>query len=244
MRPLPVLRLRLRSARTAADVLSALFLVAWSALAQAQDTVLPIEGTPAAAPAPHESGDSLPDPKRCVVLLEELGDVGFRIADAQGVAETVQRAMRKRVGRDGIVYGGVAKSQRQLQKMLGQGVETPAIQQKKLDYFKAAEENATWVLRARFGTSKKAPKDKKHWITVTCRKRDADAKTLTDEKRVEAATFADAKAALDAAMPTFCMQIPAALAVPVEDAAPPNPAEPPGMRKKQPKPWSPPPPRP
>jgi hypothetical protein len=224
--------------------MSALLVIAWSALAQAQDTVMPIEGAPAAPTVPHESGDSLPDPKRCVVLLEELTDVGFRIADAQGVAETVQRAIRKRVGRDGIVYGGVVKSQRELQKMLGQGVETPAIQQKKLDYFKAAEDNATWLLRARFGTSKKGPKDKKHWITVSCRKRGGDPKSPIEEKRVEAATFVDAKAALDAAMPTFCMQIPSMEQLPVEGVTPATPAEPPGLRKKVPKPWSPPPPRP
>jgi hypothetical protein len=229
---------------TAAERWLPALLIAWSAAAQAQDTVMPIEGAPAGPAVPRESGDSLPDPKRCVVLLEELTDVGFRIADAQGVAETVQRAIRKRVGRDGIVYGGVAKSQRELQKMLGQGVETPAIQQKKLDYFKAAEENATWLLRARFGVSKKGPKDKKHWITLSCRKRGADPKSPIEEKRVEAATFVDAKAALDAAMPTFCMQIPSTEQLPMEGVAPATPAEPPGLRKKVPKPWSPPPPRP
>jgi hypothetical protein len=125
------------------------------------------------------------------------------------------------------------KSQRELQKMLGQGVETPEIQQKKLAYFQAAEQNATWLVRARFGTNKKGPKDKKNWITVSCRKKGADAKVPLDERRIEAATLVEARAALDAAMPTFCPQLKGQEPVPVEGVQP-NPAEPPGMRKKQP----------
>jgi hypothetical protein len=119
------------------------------------------------------SASSVPDPKTCVVVLEEMGRVGFRIADAQAVAESILRALRPRVGRDGIVYAGVAKSQAELQRMLGKGVETPEIQQQKLDYFKAAEGNASWLLRARFGIDKKAIKAQRHWITVSCRKKGA-----------------------------------------------------------------------
>lgn len=200
---------------------------------------------PPAAPAPaHESGDTLPDPRRCVVLLEELGDVGFRIADAQAVADTVQRGLRTRVGRDGIIYGGIAKSQAELQKMLGPSVETPAIQQKKLDYFKAAEANATWIVRARFGVDKKAPKDKRHWITLACRKKGADPKSPVEERRFEGKDFLAARDALDAGVGSFCLNIPALAGIPIEGLDTPKPAEPPGLRKKELKPWKAPPPRP
>jgi hypothetical protein len=197
--------------------------------------------------AADEVRERVPDAKKCVIVVEELKDVGFRIADAQAVAQILEAKLRERVGRDGVIYGGVAKSQAQLQKMLGPGVETPAIQQEKLDYFKAAEANAKWRVSAKFGTNKKAPADKRNWITVACRK--ADSKTVVDEKRVEAKTFADATDALRTAMPTFCLAIPAPEQLPIEGVAQPNgpdagPGEPPGMRKKkEPKAWTPPPPR-
>ncbi len=191
--------------------------------------------------APPAATRAAVDPQKCVVVLEEMGDVGFRIADAQAAAEAVATHLRKRVGRDGVVYQGVQKSQLQLQTMLGKSVETPAIQQEQLDYFAAAEKNAPWRVRVRFGANKKAKHpDSAQWITATCLKKGTAA--VVDTLRVEARTFLLARDKLSDSLAGFCLQLPAVTDIPMEGVSL-SPSEPVGMHKKALKPWSAPPPR-
>jgi hypothetical protein len=61
---------------------------------------------------------------------------------------------------------------------------------------------------------------------------------------VTGATFADSRVALDALLPNFCPELTGATQVPIEGIAPQRAPDPPGMRKKETKPFVPPPPRP
>lgn len=199
------------------------------------------------APAQAQSvGPQLGDPKRCVAVLEEMGSVGFRISDAQVVADAVLTSMRKRVGHDAAHYAGVAASAAAMKKLL-QTPEGAGPQESQLAFFKGCEDAAPWRLRARFGTDKKG--EKNHWVTLSCRKKGADPdpkkRELVEEKRFEGKTFLEARDALVAALPTFCPAIVGAVQIPLEGATAteaPADAGPPGMsKKKEPKAWTPPP---
>ena len=43
-------------------------------------------------------------------MVEDMGDVGFRISDAQAVAESVVAPLKKRVGAQAAFYEGVLKA--------------------------------------------------------------------------------------------------------------------------------------
>lgn len=187
----------------------------------------------------------LGDPARCAVILEDMGPVGFRISDAQVVADALLTGLRKRVGFDGAHYEGVAASAAAMKKLLATP-EGAGPQEAQLAWFEKCEEHAPWRVRARFGTASKGAQ--RHWISVTCRKKGADADpkkgALLDEQRFQGATFLEARDALAAALSGFCPALVGAVQLPIEGATPP-PAEdaaPPGLRKKkQPKAWVPPP---
>jgi hypothetical protein len=181
---------------------------------------------------------SLGDPARCVVVVDDAGNVGLRIADAQSVHEAVVTALRKRLGTDAVVYEGSRKNAEQMKKMLGSSAET-TIQDEQLKYYDAAMKAASWRVRVRFGQTKG-----QHWITLSCRKAGddhTDGKSVVEEKRFTGKTFIAAKEAMDAALPEFCSALPTtATLIPVEGQAP-RPGEIPGLRKKELKPWTPPP---
>jgi hypothetical protein len=192
---------------------------------------------------------NLGDPSKCVVILEEMGNVGFRISDAQVVADAVLTHMRKRVGFESAHYAGVAASAAAMKKLLNTP-EGAGPQDAQLQWFKKCEDTAPWRLRARFGTDKKG--DKKHWVTLSCRKKGADPDPkkggVVEEIKVDGKTFLESRDALVAALPAFCAQIPSATVIPIEGVKPPgSPADapdagPPGLsKKKEPKPWTPPP---
>ncbi len=179
---------------------------------------------------------ALGDPNKCVVVIEEMGKVGFRISDAQIVAEAVMTSMRKRVGFDGVAYAGVASSAKAMKRLLATP-EGAGPQEAQLAYYKACEQKAPWRVKARFGV-----KHHKQWITVACHKVDgADV----EEKRFEAKTFLEARDALAAAMPAFCPAITPPVVGPSDipnEAAAAKDATPIGVRKKEaPKAWTPPP---
>jgi hypothetical protein len=192
----------------------------------------------------------MPDPSRCVVVVDDAGDVGLRIADAQSAHEAVVTSLRKRLGTDAVVYEGSRKNAAQMKKMLGGSAET-TIQDSQLAYYDAAMKAAPWRVKVRFGQKKG-----EHWITVACRKLEvpidvtagpekpkAAAKAvekIVEEKRFTGKNFLAAKEAMDKALPDFCGALPTtATLIPVEGQ--PKPGEIPGMRKKELKPWTPPP---
>lgn len=185
----------------------------------------------------------LSDPKKCVVILDGMGDVGFRISDAQVVADAVVTAMRKRVGFDGAHYAGIAESAAAMKKLLATP-EGAGPQEAQLKWFKECEGNAPWRIKARFGTQKKKALPP-HWVTVSCRRKDAGPKDPpVEEKRFDAKTFLEARDAMAAAMPTFCGQIPSIGVIPTEGVrgSGGNPGETsPPPKPKEVKPWTPPP---
>ena len=185
-----------------------------------------------AAPAP----DSLGDPKRVVVVVDDAGNVGLRISDAQALHEAVITSLRKRLGNDAVVYEGSRKNAEQMKKMLGASSETQ-IQDAQLAYYDAAMKAAPWRVKARFGTKKGT-----HFIELSCRK--ADAKTTLDDKRFTGKSFAAARDAMSKELESFCQLLPTtATLIPVEGAPlpPKKPGEIEGLRKRELKPWSPPP---
>ena len=190
------------------------------------------------------------DPKKCVLIVDDMGDVGLRISDAQVVADAVVTGFRKRIGFDAVTYAGVAASAAAMKKLLATP-EGAGPQEAQLKWYDECAKNAPWRVKAKFGTKKG-----KQWITVECRKK--DAKDAVDEQRFEAKTFVDARDAMAAAMPVFCKDVVGNASAPTtgapgnnggvvgagdipNEAAPPD-GGPVGMHKKEPlKPWSPPP---
>jgi len=182
----------------------------------------------------------MPDPARCIVVVEDAGNVGLRISDAQAAHEAVVTVLRKRMGTDAVVYEGAQKNAETMKKMLGGSSET-TIQDDQLAYHAAAAKAAPWRVRVRFGQKAGAKKSGEHWITVGCRKA-ADAPTApVEEKRFVGKNFAEAKEKLDAALPTFCMQLPSTATSLPDETKPAVPGEIPGLRKKTVKPWTAPP---
>lgn len=177
---------------------------------------------------------SLGDPARCIVVVDDAGNVGLRIADAQSAHEAVVTALRKRLGTDAVVYEGSRKNAEQMKRMLGSSSET-SLQDEQLTYYDAAMKAAPWRVKVRFGQTKS-----EHWITVSCRKAN-DGKNVVEEQRFTGKSFVAAKEAMDKALPEFCGALPTtATLIPVE-GQPEKPGEIPGLRKKALKSWTPPP---
>ncbi len=198
---------------------------------------------PAMAQSIGPTNAALGDPAKCVVMVEDMGNVGFRISDAQAVAESVVSPLKKRVGAQAAFFEGVLTSAQSMRRILGSTVEGGTPQETTRKHYEACRDAAPWRVKASFGAPAKGKgKPKKHWIEVTCRKKGSDS--VVDRVRVEGDTFVLARDELNAAMPRFCMQIPDIAAIPIEPAPGERPKEPPGMSKKEPKAWTPPPPRP
>lgn len=145
------------------------------------------------APAP-----AAPAPKPCRVFLEDMGKVGFRISDAQALAQETLTALRDRVGQEAAAYEGLLKSHQQMKKMLGSGSETQ-IQEEQIAALQACKDSAPFRVRVRFGKKKG-----RHFITLACRNAASPPERPLEEKRFEAKTFADARAKMNEALPTFC----------------------------------------
>ena len=181
---------------------------------------------------------TLPDASKCVVLVEDMGDVGFRISDSGALAEAVVVGFRKRLSRDGVLYGGSAAAASSMRKMLGPGSETQ-VQEAQLTYFKAATANAKFHVAVHFGT-----KGRTEWVTLECKRTGAKpGEKPLDSKRLEAKTFLEVRDLVQAAMPTFCPAVaPLDAAVTTTNAPAAQPGLPPGMSKPKPTAaWSPPP---
>lgn len=165
----------------------------------------------------------MPDPKKCRVVIEDFGNVGYRISDAQQLAQIALTHLRKRMGQDAVVYEGMALSAKKMKKMLGPQSETE-IQDEQIAYYKAAIDQAKFRVRLRFGKAKK-----QHWVRMTCRNARSPKATTLSKKTIRAKTFREALRQVDEAMPTFCLLM-----------DPPKPAvvEP---KRGPPKPWAAPP---
>jgi len=196
------------------------------------------------ATAQSATGPAMSDPKRVVVIVDDAGDVGLRISDAQMAHETVIVALRKRLGNDAVAYGGQRKNAATMKKMLGPNAET-TIQDTQLVWFDAAEAAAPWRVRVTFGTKKN-----EHWVTAACRKASKDSKAskdakvvVVDQKTGTGKNFLAARDALAKELDAFCPGLPAAtVAIPIEGATDAgNPANPVPPKKKELKPWTPPP---
>ena len=195
--------------------------------------------TSLSATAQSATGPELPDPKKCVVVVDVAADVGLWIADAQAAHEVLMVSLRKRLGSDAVVYEGMRKSADQMKRLLGSSAET-TIQDAQLAYFDAAEKSARWRVRVRFGSKKG-----EHFVTATCRKAADSPDHPLDTRTGSGKNFLQAKDALAKDIATFCAALaPIAaqdLVLPIEGAGG-IPADPIGLHKKKPlKPWSPPP---
>src|SRR6185295_14088758 len=107
----------------------------------------------AASAHAQNMGPNLGDPKKCVVVVDDMGDVGFRISDAQVVADAVVTGLRKRLGSDAVTYAGIAASAAAMKTLLATP-EGAGPQDAQLKWFKECEAAAPWRVRARFGTTK------------------------------------------------------------------------------------------
>jgi hypothetical protein len=185
----------------------------------------------------QSAAPALGDAKRCVVVVEDMGDVGFRISDAQIVAQAAVAGLRKRLGSAAVVYGGVAASASAMKQLLATP-EGGGPQDGQIKWFKACDEASSWKVRARFGTSRGT-----HWITLSCRKKGADVKDVVEEKRFEAKSFLEARDQMAAAVPAFCPSGTSVVGVgDIPNEARGVDAGPVGMHKQEPlKPWTPPP---
>lgn len=145
----------------------------------------------------QSSAVQTPDPAKCVVVVDDMGDVGLRISDAQMVAEDAFATFKKRLGNDAVVYEGVYKNAAEMKKRLGPNAEN-AIQDAQLAYYEACMKQAPHRVKVTFGK-----KGGKHFVAAKCRKGDA----VLDDVKVEAATFQAARDAFAQKMPTFCDEV-------------------------------------
>jgi hypothetical protein len=182
-------------------------------------------GTQASTKTPAERARAV------VVIVDDVGNVGLRIADAQQLTESVVSHLRKRLGEDAVLYEGAKKSMAALKRMLGPNSETP-LQDDQIAVFDLAEQTAPFRAAIRFGKKKS-----QHFAEVTCRKR--AEKQPVDVARGTGATFQAARAALVEELAAFCLQLPApqpAAATPAGDAGGAGGGEgagdPPGIRPK------------
>lgn len=138
------------------------------------------------------------DPASARVVVEELGDVGLRISDAQALATDVVTALRTRMGQDAVVFEGTLSGNLRMKKLLGNRAESQ-IQDEQVAYLRSAMAAAPYRVRVRFG--KKAGV---HWIIMSCRDRAAPPTRPLEEARVEGSSFAKAREALSERLPAFC----------------------------------------
>lgn len=170
--------------------------------------------------APFKS-ERYPDPKECTVVIDSIGRVGYRIADAQSLTNLVLREFRNRVGREGAVYEGTLISDKKMTRMLD-GSESE-IRAEKMAYYEAAIGHAKRRVKMKFGKKKK-----KHYIELTCR--DKGRRKSLDKTSVTGETFRGTLDKLEAALPIFCMQI--------AKKEPPKPKVAPKPKKKKKKKWT------
>lgn len=174
---------------------------------------------PALASAQYVPESRYPDPGKCRLVVEHMGAVGFRIADAQVLAERAMTAFRGRLGQDAVVYGGLLAHAKEMKRRL-RGTETE-IQDEQIAYYKAAAKAAPWRVKVRFGK-----KRGRHWIKATCH-RVKDGKRVkkpVDSHKWEGKSFGKIKAQFTQEVKSFCILM---------DPPPPVSAKPPAAKRKK-----------
>ena len=156
-----------------------------------------------------------PPPEKCQVVVEDMGRVGLRIADAQAFAERTVTGLRKRLSVESVIYEGLLKSAKDMKRRLG-GSDT-SLQDEQIAYFKAAAKAAKWRVKVKFGRKKG-----KHWVKATCWR---SHKGKRKGKPVETRTWRDKrldklKATYGKEIATFCLEIDPPKPKPEEQAAP------------------------
>lgn len=149
-----------------------------------------------------------PDPKACRVILEDMGEVGYRISDAQALASDALTQLRTRLGQEAVSYEGLLKNHKQMRKMLGKRSETK-IQKEQIKYLEDCAKHAPYRVSVRFGTKRKM-----QFLHLGCSL--ANSKKALVERKMEARYFEDLRARLNEALPDFCPQ----LAMPPAEALP------------------------
>jgi hypothetical protein len=149
-----------------------------------------------------QSGPAHPDPAKCLTVIDDMGKVGFRISDAQALAEMTLSEFRRRQGNDAVVYEGFLVSSEALKKMLGARSESQ-VTDDQITYYKAAIANAKHRVRVKFGKRAKT-----HFIVVTCRKATASPDDVIEKKEITGKDFGEVREALAKELPTFCKAIP------------------------------------
>ena len=132
------------------------------------------------------------------VVLEDMGNVGFRISDAQSLANWVSSSLGKRVGHENVAYEGLLKSKKDLARRLGNTEihPTQAADIQRLEAF--VKEAQVWV-KARFGKDKKG-----HWVDLSCRSSQDKTQKPKEKKRFYAKTFHELQPAIRTALADFC----------------------------------------
>lgn len=166
-----------------------------------------------------QSGPAHPDPEKCLTVIDDMGKVGFRISDAQALAEMTLSEFRRRQGNDAVVYEGFLVSSEALKKMLGARSESQ-VTDDQIAYYKAAIAHAKHRVRVKFGK-----RGKTHFIVVTCRAASAPAGDLLEKKEITGKTFGEVRETLGKDLPTFCKAIPSTTPAP-SAAGPSVPLEP------------------
>ena len=173
------------------------------------------------------------------VVLQDMGNVGFRISDAQSLANWVSNGLAQRVGHENVAYEGLLKSKKDLARRLG-NTEIHPTQAADIERLEAFVQGAQVWVKARFGKNKKG-----HWVDLSCRKSPGKKRKATEEKRLYAATFHDLQPAVRESLRTFCSALlPSSPAVPARaqpGSAAPGRADPlPPKKPAAPKKWLPP----
>ena len=153
------------------------------------------------------------------VVLEDMGNVGFRISDAQALANWVSNALAKRVGHDNVAYEGLLKSKKDLARRLG-NTEIHPTQAADIQRLEAFVKDAEVWVKARFGKNKKG-----HWVDLSCRGSKAKGQKAKEKKRLYAKTFHDLQPLVRTTLADFCGDlIPKVGAAPARTTSPANPA--------------------
>jgi len=169
------------------------------------------------------------EPTECLVVVEEMGNVGLRISEAQALASEATTTLRERLGFERVLFEGTYTGKVGMKKRLGAAIENE-MQNEELAYLKAAIEHAPYRVRMRFGHGGKKAKGA-HWIDLSCRKADAKPKDVLEKTRFTGKTFATVRKQLKAALPTFCAQMAPPAAAPAKGEAG-SPLPPPKKKKK------------
>lgn len=136
-----------------------------------------------------------------MLVVEDMGKVGFRIADAKSLAERTTTAFRKRLGRDAVIYEGLLTHAKDMKRRL-KGTET-AIQDEQIAYYAGAAKHAQWRVKVKFGK-----KRGKHWITASCFRADGGKRKgkAVERRTWKAKRFDDVRETFAKELKVFCLE--------------------------------------